>query len=153
MSFSVKVFAVSCSCGSSKCGAGLPMRGEGTARGLSVRPTASKTISAAKMARGRTKRFILAFSVSSGSGGRRRILLLRSRCRDPIASVARGDRAAQRHQEASPPDPVDEGFVLHAHDPGGRAYGIAERDVQVAREAGIDRGFRHRHVLYRIDAC
>src|SRR6266702_1532627 len=152
MSFSVKVFAAWCSCGNSKCGAGLPMSGEGTSRGLSVSPTASSAISAAKTARGSTKRFMVTFSGSSGGGGRRRVLLLRSPRRDPVAPVARGDRAAERHEKASSPDPVDERLVLHAHDPGRRADCIAERHVQVAREAGIDRGFRHRHVLHRVDA-
>src|SRR5258706_14731521 len=147
MSFSVNVFAVSCSCGNSKCGAGLPMSGEGTSRGLSVRPTASKATSAAKIPRGRAKRFMAAIAPT---GLRRgpchgvRLLLPR---RHAVAAIACGERAPQRHQETTAPDPIDEGFVLHADDPGRRAHGIPERYVQIAREARNDRGFGHRHVL------
>src|SRR6266849_5063532 len=128
------------------------MSGEGTSRGLRVRPTPSKATSAAKIPRGRTKRFMAAIAPT---GLRRgpcygvRLLLPR---RHAVAAIACSERAPQRHQETSAPDPIDEGFVLHADDPGRRAHGIPERYVQVAREAGIDRGFSHRHVLYPVDA-
>jgi len=113
MSRSVNVCFASCSSGNSKCGAGLPMSGEGTLRGSSVSPTASSATSATKMAKGRMKRFTIAFrkrvTIARPARGVR-ILALR---RQPVAAVACGKRAAQRHQQAPAPDPVDEGLVLH----------------------------------------
>src|SRR5688500_5220728 len=48
-----------CRCGSLNSGAGLPMSGEGTSRGLSESPTPSITTSAMKMPRGMRYRVIL----------------------------------------------------------------------------------------------
>jgi hypothetical protein len=49
ISFCEKVFSGCASSGNSKAGAGLPISGEGTSRGLSVSPTASRPTRAAKM--------------------------------------------------------------------------------------------------------
>src|SRR5688572_16925093 len=48
-----------CRCGSLNSGAGLPMSGEGTSRGLSESPTPSITTSARKMPKGMRYRVIL----------------------------------------------------------------------------------------------
>ena len=49
-----------------------------------------------------------------------------ARMRYAVTAVAHGQQAAERHQHAAAPDPVDEGFEIDAHDPGasGRSLSI-----------------------------
>ncbi len=57
--------------------------------------------------------------------------------RDAVAAVEHGDQAAERHQHAAAPDPVDEGFVVDADGPVALRLvpvdRLAERDIDVAQ--------------------
>ena len=59
--------------------------------------------------------------------------------REPVAAVGDREEAAQRHQQAAAPDPVDERLDVDAHAPrAGDAFvghRLAERHVEVADEA------------------
>ena len=75
---------------------------------------------------------------------------------ESVAAVGHREEAAERHQEAAAPDPVDERLDVHAQRP--RTFGtlvgdgLAERHVAVAEEAGVDRGLGHRHAARVVDA-
>jgi hypothetical protein len=72
-SFGENVASGWCSCGSVKAGAGLPISGEGTSRGLRLRPMARNTTSTMKMPSGSRKRFMpLLSSLALAATGRRR---------------------------------------------------------------------------------
>jgi hypothetical protein len=53
---------------------------------------------------------------------------------------------------AAAPDPVDEGLVVDAHGPGLVVEHLAQRHVEVARQAAVDGGLGHRHALHLVDA-
>src|SRR5450631_1367951 len=95
------------------------MKGEGIWRGSRVNPTARKAARSANTASGMTN--LSAFIASptglarhSGSGSETR---LRHRFPRAVAPVGERDEAADRHDEAAAPDPVDEGLVVDAHAP------------------------------------
>ena len=75
----------------------------------------------------------------------------------PVAPVAQGEQAAQRHQQAAAPDPVDEGLVVHPHAPGPLVDRLAERDIDVAKNPCVDGCLGHRHgrgeiaALFRVE--
>ena len=58
------------------------------------------------------------------------------------------DGASCRHQQGATPDPRDQGVVVEAHDMGAVTDGIAEDDVEVGEERGVNGGFRR---LRRLD--
>src|SRR3989304_3479111 len=142
MSLLENVLAGSLSSGSSNAGAGLPTSGEGTSLGLRVRPTASSATSAPNPASVTMMRLAELMEGASAPASSRRD---GASChvpgpaggRDAIAPVAGGEQPAQRHQQASAPDPVDEGLVVHTHQPCGCAHRFAQRDIQVARKSGV----------------
>src|SRR6266849_492821 len=58
ISFGENIFCGSCSCGSEKSGVGLPIRGDGTSRGLSFSPRPKNPTRTTKTASGSRNRFI-----------------------------------------------------------------------------------------------
>src|SRR5690606_39640789 len=60
-----------------------------------------------------------------------------------IAPVGHGEEAATGHHEAAEPDPVHEGLDMRADRPDAAAQRLAHREVDVAQQAAVDRGFRH----------
>ena len=69
---------------------------------------------------------------------------------EAVAPVARREQSAERHDEASAPDPVDERLVLHLDEPGAVGERIAERDVKIAGEAGVNGRLGHHLFLHGI---
>src|SRR5690348_14377294 len=164
MSAVVSVLPGSCSCASANAGAGLPISGDGTSRGSRNSPTNRNATMTVKMASGsdqRRKRSRGHFGGVLAAGAARLrsagVLMSASRTRDgrtcaaeplahgePITPVHDGEESAERHQQASAPDPVDEGLRIDAHAPRAVvADRLAERNVAIAEEAGLDRRFGH----------
>src|SRR5689334_15267196 len=95
------------------------------------------------------KRRLHSFSLRSDSSGHFRRFL----CRftgfaflargERVTSIAERETAADRHQDRAIPDPADKRFVVNAHAPRARADRLAQRDVEMTKDAGIDRGLGH----------
>src|SRR6185503_19421653 len=110
--------------GSWNAGAGLPTRGEGTSRGLSVRPIANSASSA-------TNAPTIAMRTALRPPGRERGLLDAIARFHAIAPIGKREESAERHQHAPAPDPVDERLDVRAHAPCAAAQRIAEGHVDV----------------------
>src|SRR4029078_12313354 len=69
-----------------------------------------------------------------------------------VAPVARGQQSAKAHHQAAEPDPADERLDVDAHGPRIIANRLAQRYVDVARDAGADRDLGHGVALHEVDA-
>ena len=57
----------------------------------------------------------------------------------PVTRVARGQQAARGNQQAAQPDPAHQRFVIQTYTPVAPTERLAQRDIDVAEEAGVDR--------------
>src|ERR1035437_5393353 len=137
------------------------MSGDGTSRGLRPSPIPRNATSTMKMASGTRKRVMewragnltdsrLAHArnfFAPGGDGR----FTASRC-DTVAAVAEREETAERHDDATTPDPDHERLVINAHAPGAAGHRFAERHVEIAEDTGVNRCLGHRHLLRIVDA-
>src|SRR6476646_1171785 len=60
-----------------------------------------------------------------------------------VTSIAEREPAADRHQHRAIPDPTDKRFVVNTHAPRTRADRLTQRDVEMTKDATVDRGLGH----------
>src|SRR5262245_6588706 len=124
------------------------MSGDGTSCGLRRRPKNRNPAMTANTPSGIRKRAMAIDAASSSlhDGG------LAAPGPDPIAPIGDGQHAAERHDEETAPNPGDERLHIDADAPCPAADWLAERDIEIAGHAGIDRHFGHCALLRVIDA-
>src|SRR3982750_3360691 len=131
MSFCVNGCCGFASCASWKAGAGLPTSGDGTSRGFRRRPMPRNAMSTANAARIIKCRFISGYRFATGKD-----LVSATLGYPAVTPVRQGNKAAERHDEASAPYPYHEWLVIDAHAPRAIGNRLAERNVKIAEQAG-----------------
>src|SRR5205823_11389160 len=68
--------------------------------------------------------------------------LLRLLLRECVATIGDGEKSADRHEQRTAPNPIHERLVINADGPAAVIELIAERYIEIAKDAAIDCGLR-----------